>query len=157
MIRAAILALLAGCSAPPVIPNPSPFDEDDPAALGPDAGATIDAAPAAEPPAPAPASISRADLERVVAAGPWSYRGAVEIEAVTEGDRLLGWRIVRWDVPWRGLEVGDVVLEVNGVVVVRPGDLDRLWEKLEGAEEVAIRLERAGVERVLRFPVLEPR
>lgn len=156
MRLAAALALLfaAACSASPRVENPSPFDEDDPAALPADAGAARDAAADAATAAATPETIDAAELERVLDAGPGTYRGAIEIEAVTEGERLRGWRIARWDVAWSGLRVGDVVLEVNGVAVVRPDDLARLWAALRGAEAVVIRVERSGVERVLRYPVL---
>lgn len=150
-----LLVLAAACSAPPRVENPSPFDEDDPAALPADAGAPPEA-PAVDAPAATPATIAAGDLERVLDAGPATYRGAIEIEPVLfdGGERLRGWRIARWDVAWSGLQTGDVVLEVNGVAVVRPDDLTRLWQALRGAEAVVIRLERSGVERVLRYPVV---
>ena len=155
MTRAAqIVALaVAACAGPPPVENPSPFDEDDPAAQ-PGTRPPVVVEEPAEPEAPAlPETIEREALHRVLAAGPGAYAESVMIEAVVDGKRLHGWRVVRWEVPWSGLAAGEVVLDVNGFKVVRPDDLIKLWESLWDVSEIAIRVERDGAAEIRRFAV----
>lgn len=157
-IAGATLALALGCGGAAVDRRPSPFDVDDPAAqpAPPEAADQEQDLPvvyAVEPDAPAAGVIEREALHRVLAAGPGAYARSVMIEAVVDGGKLRGWRVTRWEVPWRGLARGEVVVDVNGVAIVRPGDLIELWESLWDASEIAIRVQSDGGEEIRRFPV----
>lgn len=154
-IATAALVSALGCAKPPPVDNPSPFDEDDPAALPaePSPPPVVHAVePEPDDPGP-PDVIDREALHRVLAAGPSAYTGSVMIEAVVDAGELRGWRLTRWDVPWRGLERGEVVVDVNGTAIVRPDDLMELWDSLWNVSEIAIRVERDGAEEVRRFAV----
>jgi hypothetical protein len=154
-----VVAVAVACGGSPPVENPSPFDEDDPAAFEEQAPATAEPSadagePPPRPPAVADTVVTRADLDRVLDAGPGAYRAAIAVEAELEGEQLEGWRIVRWDVAWPALRPGDVVLDVNGVAVVRPDDLATLWDTLRTADEIALRIVRDGIETTLVFPVV---
>lgn len=154
---ATIAVAAAACAGPPPVENPSPFDEDDPrAAPGPaepERGETPSPDPEPEAPAPTPAAIAHTDLMAVLDRGPAFYRAAIGVEAVLIDGAFHGWAITRWDLPWTGLAAGDVVVDVNEVVLQRPDDLMALWELLRDASEVAIRVERDGAVEIRRFPV----
>lgn len=154
---ALITAVLAACAKPPPIENPSPFDEDDPAA------APDDPVEEAEPVADSgyalddgddPGDIAQVDLLGVLDRGPGAYAPEIDVEAIVDGGKFRGWKVTRWDVAWKGLRPGDVVVDVNGVVVEKPDDLMALWELLREASEIAIRVELGdGTEEVRRFAV----
>jgi S1-C subfamily serine protease len=157
-LQASVLVAMVGCGGSPPVENPSPFDEDDPAAFEdgepPAPAASADAAGPPPREEPLDDTVARVDLERVLAAGPGAYRDAIAVEAELEGEQLLGWRIVRWDVGWPALRPGDVVLDINGVAVARPDDLETLWDTLRAADEIALRIVRDGIETTLAFPVV---
>src|SRR5262245_32875474 len=106
---------LAACG-PKVVMEPSPFEEDDPRAGDP--------APRAEEPtweqlpeaAPGPGSrtgtVARADLQAVLAAGPGELLRSFEVTSELDGERFVGWRLVRFlgerRFPGVDLVVGDV-------------------------------------------------
>jgi S1-C subfamily serine protease len=156
-VAVVVVVVAVACGGSPPVENPSPFDEDDPAAFEdgepPPAEAPADGGVLPRPPAVAD-TVTRADLDRVLDAGPGAYRAAIALEAELEGEQLEGWRIVRWDVAWPALRPGDLVLDVNGVAVVRPDDLATLWDTLRTADEIALRIVRDGIETTLVFPVV---
>ena len=155
----AVVAVSAalGCADPPPVENPSPFDEDDPAAgaePAPEPQSSGYALEKQEPAAePVPATIERGALSAVLDRGPGAYSGSIGVEAVLESGAFRGWRVTRWDVGWPGIQPGDVVVDVNGVVVEKPSDLMALWDLLRDATEIAIRVERDGAVEVRRFSV----
>lgn len=146
------------CAKPAPVENPSPFDEDDPAAQP------------AEPPPPEPETsaadsgyafddaaveplIEQADLIGVLDRGPGVWGAKIGVEAVVDGGAFRGWKITRWDLGWKGVQTGDVVVDVNGVVLEKPEHLMALWDQLRDAGEIVIRVERDGVEELRRFTV----
>ena len=50
-----------------------------------------------------------------------------------------------------GLQNGDVIEAVNGVVVKTPQEAMRMYEKLKDARSIAVRIERRGVEMTLNY------
>lgn len=155
------LALLAiSCAPKHEVVNPSPFEEDDPAARP-----TRNQEPAAEPqeivelaPEVTNGTIARGDYEQVIKKGPGHYMRRIAVEAVMHEVTgvLRGWQVVAWPYESIDLRQGDVVLDINGSVIVRPDDLATLWESLAGAETLAIRIERDGLEATLHFDIGEP-
>jgi len=157
-MRFALVGLaLVACAKPPVIENPSPFDEDDPSAIAeteaqnePDEN---DSGYALDPPDLVPSAIDQEALLEVLDRGPAAYSKSVMIEAVLVDGALRGWKVTRWDVAWPGLRRGDVVVDVNGVVIQKPDDLMALWDILRQTSEIAIRLESESGEEIRRFAV----
>ena len=155
------LAAGAGCAPKHHIENPSPFDEDDPRAATADAEGGATRAPeekTTDEPEEAvePGLIARDDLETVLATGPGPYMRGVSVEPVTaagDASHLHGWRVVRWDYTWADLRVGDIILTVNDIAIIRPDDVDALWAALAAADEVVIRLERDGQPLSLDFAI----
>jgi type II secretory pathway component PulC len=120
------------------------------------------AEPAPEP-EPAPievrrgGEISRAELDRVLDAGPGQFLQVVRVEPSFDGNRFLGWVILAFVPPDRfaGVDLvpGDLVVAVNGQMVARPEQLQAVWEDLRNATEVIIEARRDGAPFELRFQV----
>jgi len=153
--------LLAACAATPARPDgPLITEDDDPAARA--------AALATPPTAPEPArlpplrssAIARATLDAVLDAGPGAFLRGVQVDAELMDRRLRGWRIRRF---WPGdprfarvdLAPGDLVLSVNGRLIVRPEHLQRVWDSLHEANQLVVEVERAGSVYKLEYTIVD--
>lgn len=172
-MRAAVLVLALAACGPKVDPR-SPFDEDDPRARAA-RDAEVEAATPVEPtvaeptPPPAPAgpvvregTIERAVLLATLDAQPGELLQCFEVAAVEDNGKFAGWRLVRFirrcGDRFTGIDiaVGDVLLSVNGRVLVKPTDLSALWEELYKADVIVAELRRGTSPFVLRFNVVPP-
>ncbi len=166
MGRLWLLALLLASCAPKVDPR-SPFDEDDPRAAPPEAAKAEEPAPPTPPPAepepPAGPVVREGTVERAVLtarldAQPGALLECIEVAAVEQAGKFAGWRLVRFvrgcDA-FAGLDiaVGDVLVSINGRVIIKPADLSELWTELYKAETITAELRRAGQPLTLRFVV----
>lgn len=169
--------MMTGCKPAVRVDNPSPFDEDDPAALPDRAtgehptsqpGAANDAAHAASSPSIARArasspglrtmTVARADLHAALDRGPGAFLRGVEVKPHFLGDRFGGWEIVqfmpgevRFD-PF-DLRPGDIIARVNGHFIARPQHLAALWSELRSAATIVIQVQRGQGAFELRFEV----
>ncbi len=161
LIATALGCGLVACGPRVEVENPSAFEEDDPSATAESKEQlNSDAAPETlEPVAPkaAAAEIIRSDLDGVLKQGPGIYIQQIEIEAVVDDTTglLRGWQVLRWPFASIDLRVGDVVLQVNGLVIMRPDDVSTLWETLAAADSVDLLIERDGEKATLRHPIIE--
>lgn len=169
MGRAWLLMCLIAACAPKVDPR-SPFDEDDPRA-GQVAREQIEepepvvAAPVVEEPPAGPVvregTFERAAMRARLDAQPGALLKCIEVDAVEEAGKFAGWRLVRFirgcDA-FAGLDVavGDVLVSVNGRVIVKPGDLSALWAELYEAQTIVAELRRGNERVVLRFAIIDP-
>jgi type II secretory pathway component PulC len=106
----------------------------------------------------APGTISRADLNAVLAKGPGQLLGKVETNAVFENKRFLGFQITAFigEAPKTvDLRVGDVVLAVNGRKIERPEEYFAIFQDLAHASELCFDLMRDGEKRTLRYPIVD--
>jgi hypothetical protein len=167
-----LVVALAACS-PKVDPR-SPFDEDDPRAREARDAEAAAAAQAEAPPAdttttttPAPTgpvvregTIERAVLTATLDAQPGELLQCFEVAAVENQGKFAGWRLVRFirrcGDRFNGIDlaVGDVLLSVNGRVLVKPTDLADLWAELYKADVIVAELRRGTSPFVLRFDVV---
>lgn len=170
MRQVCLVLALAACG--PKVDTRSPFDEDDPrsrAARDAEAARAtqVDAAP--EPAAAAPAGpavregkIERAVLTATLDAQPGELLQCFEVAAVEHGGKFAGWRLVRFiqrcGDRFAGLDlaVGDVLVSVNGRVIVKPTDLADLWAELYKTDVIVAELRRGTSPLVLRFDVVPP-
>ncbi len=110
----------------------------------------------------APLVIQRPALERVLAAGPGRLLQQVPIEPVfAPGHKFAGFRILALfgddpKVLRYGVLPGDVLHAVNGQRIVTPSDLMTAFERLRGADVLEVSVQRAGIARTFRFPVVPP-
>ena len=160
MLRHLALALaLVGCK-PAVDPEgPSPFEEDDPAALGERRGQVRP-----EPGAPAPVprgggEVDRGALVAEVERGPGRFLTGVVIKAHFENERFAGWRIHRFwpdDPRFAGVDLrpGDVVTSVNDMPLATPGDMHAVCLALMKADAIRVRGQRAGAPFELVFRIV---
>ena len=121
------------------------------------------APPEPEPEPPAGPGVREGTVERAVLtarldASPGPLLRCIEVAAVEEGGKFRGWRLVRFvrgcDA-FAGLDiaVGDVLVSINGRVIIKPADLSELWTELYKAETIIAELRRAGQPLTLRFVV----
>jgi type II secretory pathway component PulC len=153
MKRIALLLVLAACAERTPPPDEPMIDLDD------DGRAEPASPPAAAKNKVAPArrrsgEIPRADLERVLAAGPGRLLARVEVKASVTGGRFIGWEVVRN--PWDDVDLvaGDVILSVNGRTLEHPLELKVLWDDLRKANAIAVEVDRKGEKLRLDFTIV---
>jgi type II secretory pathway component PulC len=127
-------------------------------------GAKQETATAATPPgekaAAAPAvetQLHRAALDEFLAKGPAYALALVQSDAVKEGGRFVGFRIVsfREEPPaYLGLRAGDVVARVNGLPIETPDQFFAVFEALKTASEVRFDVVRDGAPETVAVPVV---
>jgi hypothetical protein len=98
--------------------------------------------------------IRRADLERVLEAGPGRLLARIEVKARVSGGRFIGWEVVRN--PWDDVDLvaGDVILSVNGRTLEHPLELKVLWDDLRKANAIAVEADRKGEKLRLDFTIV---
>jgi type II secretory pathway component PulC len=129
---------------------------------------TPDTAPAPEPVQPVPAPVAaeiagpgeirRADLNRVLDAGPAAILAKVITEPYREKGRFAGFRItefVRGDPALIDLKPGDVVRLVNGRKIERPEDFYELFQALRVASDLTFEIKRGGAEILRTYPIVD--
>ena len=168
-LAATLLLLLgAACASPPPRPDyPLITEEDDPAARAAHIGGgkPHPAAPEDRQPAPVVArarsgSIARAELDTVLDAGPGAFLRGLQVDPEVVDHRLRGWRIRRF---WPGdarfarvdLLPGDLVLTVNGHLIVRPEHLQSVWDGLRDAHRLTVEVDRQGAIYQLDYTIVD--
>lgn len=167
-------ALVTGVSCAPKveldIENPSPFDEDDPAAFGSEAvpqnrvPATVPTQPetcrrrGSRGPRQRTLSVTSAKMRAVLDAGPGVILSALEVKPTFAQRRFTGWEIIRFmpcETRFDGIDIrpGDVIGRVNGRELARPEHLADLWAQLRWVQTVLIEVKRQSGDFYLRFEV----
>lgn len=87
--------------------------------------------------------LERTELEAVLARGPQAFIAGLVVEAVLEGKRFQGFRIVEIlpESPLyqnRVLKPGDVILKVNGQPLERPDQFMQIWEKIQQKQKLEL-------------------
>lgn len=106
--------------------------------------------------------LSRAALDRAIAAGPGWLLGQVPLEPVRNAQRqFVGFRIVSvfGDDPRAlayGVLPGDLLQRVQGQKILTPGDLMTVFQRLRGTAEVVVEVQRDRQLLTLRWPVVDP-
>ena len=163
------LLMTAACAPKVEVENPSPFDEDDPAALSGDAPVETVAAPAPVdrnstcPPRTATTRrrvvrIQRSALIAFLEGEVSSVLRGLEFKARFAGKRFIGWEILRFmpcERRFDGIDLlpGDLVRQVNGRQIARPDQVGDLWKALRTADAVIVQVRRGGEDFELRFEV----
>ncbi len=163
MRRAALalgLALAAACAERTPPPDEPMVDLDDAERAEPGSARPASAKPAARPAPAVPrrrkGEIPRADLDRVLEAGPGRLLGRVKVKANVTRGRFNGWEVVRN--PWADVDLvtGDVILTVNGRTLEHPLELKVLWDDLRKANAIAVEVLRKGEKFGLEFAIVPP-
>jgi len=97
--------------------------------------------------------IARAKLDETLAAGVGVFLGGVDVAPHLKDGRFAGWEIERFDNPWVDLLPGDIVRSVNGARIETPAQVQSLWLKLKGSEEILVSVIRGEAAFDLRFTV----
>jgi hypothetical protein len=151
--------LLAGCASQQNRPDYEPLIAEDEAAPADEAAA---------PPAPAPilvsrvrqGSIDRAALDTVLDAGPAAFLAGLEVDADVDGNKFHGWRVVSFmprDPRYAAVDIvpGDLVVRVNGRVIVRPEHFQEVWEGLRGAAKLIVEVSRGPERFLLEYAIVD--
>ena len=165
---AAALLLLGACAGSPPRPDyPLITEDDDPAAKAahigggkPPPGAPEERqAPPAQP-RTRTGSIGREQLDTVLDAGPGAFLRGLQVDPEVVDHRLRGWRIRRFwpdDARYARVDLlpGDLVLSVNGHLIVRPEHFQRVWDDLRDAKQLVVEVERAGAVYRLEYTIVD--
>jgi hypothetical protein len=166
LIAVCAVALAAACKPVVDVANPSPFEEDDPAAqwtereieqAQPESVAAPDEAPVA---GPGSGTVLRTQVDAVLDAGLGAMLEGVEIDPKLDlRNRFVGWVVVRFPYTWADVREGDVVSTVNGYPLGKPHEVQKLWDSLRDAPSIVVRGERNETPFELKFDVVddEPR
>lgn len=112
--------------------------------------------------APERLEISRAKLDKVLAAGPGRLLQQVPLEpAFAAGRKFVGFRMRSlWQNEPRvlrfGVQPGDVLLSLNGVRIVTPGDLALAFDKLKTAQKLVVQVFRGDQVLTFDWPIVQP-
>jgi type II secretory pathway component PulC len=104
-----------------------------------------------------PGTISRRDLDELLAHGPAPILAMVLTEPHRRAGRFVGFRIVAFpagDPTAVDLRTGDVILAINGRRIERPEHYFEVFEALKTADEIELRLEREGRDQTLTYPIV---
>lgn len=105
-------------------------------------------------------AVSRASVDATLKGGLGRFLSYVDIEAVVEKGKFVGWRILELRGPqgtWDGVDlaVGDVVTSVNGFPVERDYQADKAFHSLAVASEIRVSLLRGGKKSELRLAIVD--
>jgi type II secretory pathway component PulC len=108
--------------------------------------------------------ISRGELNRVLSDGPGRFLQRMPVMPHRIKGRFAGFRVLavygksqRPTSRTRGIRVGDVVTAVNGVRIVRPADLMRVWSGLKTARYLKVDIIRRNRHRSIVYPIVGAR
>ncbi len=148
----AVALAACGSRAPPENPGVEQVEEPDDALA-----ASAETAPGADATTSSrDGKIARADLNRVLDAGPGAFLARAEVKARLDKGQFRGWQVVRS--PYTKIDIvpGDVLLSINGRTLEHPVDLERLWRDLRAANAIDVDVDRGGRKIALRFSVVPP-
>ena len=96
-------------------------------------------------------------FDQVVAYGPGRFLGRLSLEAVKEGGKFLGFKIVRFKDrslvnPW--ILEGDIIVSVNGKGIERPDDLWNLWKNFSKVESLRFEVIREGSRKIITCNII---
>jgi hypothetical protein len=99
--------------------------------------------------------LDRKGLVAVVEQGLGRMLARLKLSAVMHKGRFAGFRVTEIDPSWAaaGIEVGDVLLRLNGQPIERPEQAQEAFESLRVASEVALELLRGTEKRSLRYRI----
>ena len=105
-------------------------------------------------------TIARASLIKTLDAGPGLFLQQFEVAGALDGERFVGWKLVRItddNSPLHELDLapGDVLAAVNGQSLAKPDQLQTLWDSLRTAPAIDAELRRADATVQLHFTITE--
>ncbi|HVV87309.1 MAG TPA: hypothetical protein VHE35_29915 [Kofleriaceae bacterium] len=105
--------------------------------------------------------VARTELKPVLDAGPASFLGWFDTEAVLVDGQFTGWRLVKLlpaGQPLAKLDLvpGDVLVAVNGRPLSKPDELGDLWTELYAAGAIVAEIHRGTERFTLRFTIAGP-
>lgn len=162
--------LIAGCAAPRATVAPAPVAQSDqaPASQAEPDQVSTEASPAAAPAAPPtvanrpPKTIYRSELERALAGGPGYLLYQLAPEPYKLSGKFVGWEITKLFpsdpelcAPGCDLEIGDVILSVNGDRLETPQAFSDFLTKLPKMRSLDVRSLRNERRRVVKYAIVE--
>lgn len=100
-------------------------------------------------PSQSPSMISRKTFTRVYQEGLQRVIASVRIKPVKRGTRFIGFELIKIASPSvaksAGLQIGDIILQMNGEPIGRPEQMMRVWNLIQYAPQLTLTFERLGV------------
>ena len=99
-------------------------------------------------------------LNRILRGGPGLLLSLVPLKPVLGTNRRFqGFEIVRVHdnsprILRYGVRPGDRLLKINGIAIVRPDDMMKLFSRLENASELVVEVRRDGQRRRVAIPIV---
>jgi S1-C subfamily serine protease len=162
-LRAALFSLLLACAGgektprtPAAAPPPPPVQEADAGVSGEANAAEQDRTLRAGQGDPAYLGVlDRKGLSTVIDQGLGRVLARLKLSPAMRNGRYEGFRVSEIDPAWAsaGIQVGDVLLRLNGQPIERPEQAQVAFESLRVASEVALELSRNGKTTTLRYRV----
>lgn len=100
-------------------------------------------------------ALDRKGLVAVIDQGLGRVLARLRLSPAMRNGRFVGFRVAQIDPAWAaaGIEVGDVLLRLNGQPIERPEQAQEAFDSLRVASEVALELMRGEEKRSLRYRV----
>jgi len=100
-------------------------------------------------------ALERKGLIVIIDQGLGRVLARLKLSPVMRSGRFAGFRVTQVDPAWAasGIEVGDVLLRLNGQSIERPEQAQEAFESLRVASEVALEIMRGEQKRALRYRV----
>ena len=101
-------------------------------------------------------TVTRKELDSVLAMGPANVLGMVQTDSHMENGRFVGFRIVSFRTTAQeilGLRPEDVLMQVNGMPIETPDQFFLVFERLKKADHIAFSILRNGQPQELDTPI----
>lgn len=150
LLLAALFALSASFACAPKRPPDGPIVFEDEGKVVPKPAPLV---PPAEIERTRTGTISRAQLQGVLAGGVGGFLTSLEVEAYFEERAFWGWQILRYDNAWVDLLPGDIIVSINDKRIETPAQVQALWQSLAKTDEIIVSAFRHERPFELRFTV----
>ena len=103
-------------------------------------------------------AISRTALNRIIADGPAAVLARVTTKPHRNSGRFVGFEIMGFSLapPTAvDLKIGDVIIAINGLRIVKPEDYFRVFEELKVASELRFEFLRNNIKEERSYPIVE--
>lgn len=162
MLRLALWSSTCLLACRPVDPTPPDEPRDIPSPVASDTSAPTDDMRERAP--RPPATLYRSEVDWALRRGPAYLLAQLGPEPFRHGGRFVGWEITRvfpddreLCAPGCDIEVGDVILGVDGDRLETPQALSRVLERLPNLDVLEVQSLRNGKRRVVTYTLVEDR
>jgi type II secretory pathway component PulC len=103
------------------------------------------------------ASVTRAELDAIIAKGPPYLLARIQLDPVFENSVFVGWELAGYRSELQsvlGLAPGDIIMQINDLPIERPEQIEVLYQQLKTAAQIVFDVRRGGRRIQLVSPIL---